>query len=214
MRQLKKGEVPATIANQGAALTAAYISAPVGAKPKPWKSADIVDALKSETAHKCAYCESAVEAITWSHVEHILPRSEFPELVVEWSNLTIACPKCNNYKQDYYVADEPLIHPYEDAPENHLLFEHGTLLAQPGDEKGKRTITILHLYRLELKQRREERLDFVAGLVHSWAATSNPQLKQSVADLVMDTLDDDAEYLGFVRAFLDRVGFPWRELAA
>ena len=43
---------------------------------------------------------------------HKLPKSKFPELVCDWENLTIACPKCNTNKGDYDLPLEcPLLGP-------------------------------------------------------------------------------------------------------
>src|SRR5260370_28142579 len=58
--------------------------------------------LQIETRDKCAYCESKIRHVTPDHIEHILAKSARPDLIVDWSNLTIACPVCNHSKGDYY----------------------------------------------------------------------------------------------------------------
>ena len=87
-----------------------------------YKRKEIKEALIKETSGKCAYCESKLLHISYGDIEHILPKSKYPELYVEWTNLTLSCELCNrNGKNDYYDKENPLLNPYIDNPYEHLL---------------------------------------------------------------------------------------------
>ncbi len=62
--------------------------------------------LKQLFKAKCAYCESSVEAVSHLHVEHFRPQSIYPRLAYEWSNLLLACGKCNS---DFKAGKFPLM---------------------------------------------------------------------------------------------------------
>jgi 5-methylcytosine-specific restriction endonuclease McrA len=68
---------------------------------------EIKEALLQETHGKCIYCESKIRHVSPGDIEHIKPKSLFPELCFAWTNLTLACSECNRCKLDYY-HDAPL----------------------------------------------------------------------------------------------------------
>jgi hypothetical protein len=105
-----------------------------------YRDPGIREALRVETHDKCAYCESRMLHVTPDHIEHIRPRSIHPDLVVTWTNLTIACPMCNQTKRDYDSDEEPLLNPYEQDPGEHLLFVGPIVLQRPGSDLGHRSI--------------------------------------------------------------------------
>lgn len=51
-------------------------------------------------AQRCAYCEDAPA----DEVEHILPKSLYPEAVFAWSNYTYACGPCNGPKNNRFAV--------------------------------------------------------------------------------------------------------------
>jgi uncharacterized protein (TIGR02646 family) len=70
------------------------------------------EALISASHSKCAYCESKVDHVYPGDVEHLKPKSIFPELEFSWPNLGYVCSVCNNSKNDFYSTTTPLIDPY------------------------------------------------------------------------------------------------------
>lgn len=93
-----------------AALTAAHealiqvgdYEARVCATDQHWKRAragvvgpvrDVLRAMCGE-AEPCCYCEDSVGAT----VEHVRPRSLYPDLTFDWFNLLLACGACNTIK--------------------------------------------------------------------------------------------------------------------
>lgn len=61
------------------------------------------DALHAMSSGRCAWCERALES-GW-HVEHFLPRQEFPWLCYCWENLLPACAGCNHAKRRWQLPD-------------------------------------------------------------------------------------------------------------
>ncbi len=46
----------------------------------------------------CSYCGIPMRSVL--HIEHVLPKSMFPEKMFEWSNFLLACPSCNSTKSN------------------------------------------------------------------------------------------------------------------
>ncbi len=107
---------------------------------------------------KCMYCESKISHVYYGDVEHIKPKSKFPELEFEWGNLGFVCARCNGLKGDKYDARAPFIDPYEEDPSNHIVALGSMLFHKPGCERGEITILVIDLNRIELMTRRAERM--------------------------------------------------------
>lgn len=76
---------------------------------------------------KCAYCESQLSHIAYGHIEHFRPFSKYEELCFAWTNLLLSCEICNGkrFKSDKFpltLANEPMIDPSIDDPNDHLEF--------------------------------------------------------------------------------------------
>ncbi len=59
----------------------------------------------------CSYCGiyPLKQNVGGRSIDHFKPKSEFPELAFEWTNLFIACPDCQNIKGNNYPLEiEPL----------------------------------------------------------------------------------------------------------
>ena len=106
MIKLEKSNPPAFLTPEIVAeLTQVYIESveaknngKVKAEKAVWRDADgqIQAALLEESYSKCVYCEAKVNtASARICVEHFLPKSQFQELVITWSNLLSACDRCN-----------------------------------------------------------------------------------------------------------------------
>jgi hypothetical protein len=159
-----------------------------------------------ETSEKCAYCESLVRHIAFGDVEHIKPKSLFPELCFTWSNLTFACSVCNGNKRSYYSDEEPLINPYVDNLECHLLAAGPWLSHMPGSVTGHITISVLDLNRPELLERRLERLRNISMLADRWSRLPNGHLREiALENLRMET-SKEKEYSFVTTSYLQLVG--------
>lgn len=203
MRKLIKAPKPRVLEAQETALTEEFR---VNPRATPWKHAEIIRVLEQETRSKCAYCESKVAAVAWNHVEHILPKSKYPELVVAWNNLTIACPRCNVYKSDYADDDAPLLNPFVDEPSVRLVFAFGLVRPIPGDASSEATVTLLRLHRIELSEQRHAAVAQLELLLTNWYRAAEP-LKEPIMEIIREYISDDAEFVGSLRAYLRHVGF-------
>lgn len=89
----------------------------------------IHDSLMEEQRYICCYCESRVGS-DGSHVEHFRPRSRYPELQLDYSNLHCSCLReqstgvpshCGHRKGDWFDASL-LISPLQDGCERRFMF--------------------------------------------------------------------------------------------
>jgi len=105
--------------------------------------------LEEMFGKKCAYCESLVAAVSYLHVEHFRPQSIFPAVAYTWSNLLLACERCNSgHKGDQFPLrdgsqpwedpahpcsivkedDQLLVDPCRDEPSEFFAFRDATLV--------------------------------------------------------------------------------------
>ena len=167
-----------------------------------YREKEIKDALITETHGKCAYCESKVLHIAFGDVEHVIPKSVFPELSFEWTNLTLACDVCNTNKGDYVGNHDRIVDPYNTEPLDHFIILGPIIVAKIGDGDGKITETELDLNRSELVERRKERLDCIRQLMENISLTTDEDVRNVLRkDIETKELADDKEYAAFGRQF-------------
>jgi uncharacterized protein (TIGR02646 family) len=216
MRLLNKGPVPAILAGNEVAWTNALVATVAnGQKPTEamigrYRHPEIKGALLSETAGKCAYCESKVRHIAYGDIEHVVPKSKVPTKAYAWDNLTIACDVCNTNKGDHYTADpassqDNLIDPYVDRPNDHFLFLREVVCPRPDSLRGKMTESVIKLTRSELLERRRERMDFVDGLVRAYTLAPPEFQTMLLRDLYENHLADVDEYAGVSAAYIEHL---------
>lgn len=207
MIKLDKLEEPAVLRDNGAAWTDEYLTARTDGTLTDtiryrYRHPVIKTTIRDETSEKCAYCESKITHTYPGDVEHVLPTSKFPELVCKWDNLTLACGECNRRKGNYYDREEPLIHPYNDDPRDHL-FAAGTLIfGKPGDGKGALAQLKLELNRAQLLERRQERINALNKLANRYANLPEGELKNLLRNELRKEIENDKEYAFVSRAFL------------
>lgn len=167
----------------------------------------IKSALIQETHGKCAYCESKLRHITHGDIEHIIPKSKVPAKAYSWPNLTLACDVCNENKGDYLgddpaKSDETLIDPYVDEPAEHFLFLREIVTPRPNSLRAMATEAKIKLLRLELMERRRERMEFLDGLVRAYCLADAPFKPILLDDLVNNHLSENNEYAASSRAYI------------
>jgi len=147
-------------------------------KKSIYKNKSIVDSLADAYHNKCAYCESILDNV---NVSNYRPKSKYPWLAYEWSNLMPICPACNSNKRDIFplkneefrivkpsinkfhafdlLFEQPLlIHPEIEEPEIHFSFTiNGEINSQT--EKGRVTIQVCRLDRDFLNTARQKKID-------------------------------------------------------
>lgn len=170
-----------------------------------YKNRAIKDAIVAMFHGKCAYCESKISHIAYGHIEHFKPKSTFPELTFEWTNLLLSCPICNGteFKGDCFPeASEggPLINPCDETPAEHFefVFDPAAKLASVIGKtiRGQTTEKILGLNRNDLRDYRSKII--MMYYVLSDCAKADPDART----LLDEACRDEGEYAAFVRSFV------------
>ena len=164
---------------------------------------EIKQTLIKETYGKCAYCESKIQHISFSDIEHILPKSQRPDLYVDWNNLTLSCEVCNRTnKKSYYNQCDPLINPIFEDPSDSLLALGAVIYKQPGNRKGELTISILDLNRTSLLEKRSEKLHSFELLADKYVNETNPNLKAILKEELLKEASVESEYSFILSSYL------------
>ncbi|MCI8362163.1 MAG: hypothetical protein HFJ41_03380 [Clostridia bacterium] len=209
MIKLVKSSEPSILTNNKKKWTDEYLDALNRKRPLTttiqyrYRHKQIKEALLAETNEKCAYCECKIKHISYGDVEHILPKSIYPELYVEWSNLTLSCEICNRSgKHDYNNKADPLLNPYIDEPSQHLLALGPMLMNYKGSRKGFITIKILDLNRIDLFEKRRECLERISVLVNTYHNENNSKIKELLKSELLKECQEDKEFSFFVKSYL------------
>jgi flagellum-specific peptidoglycan hydrolase FlgJ len=158
------------------------------------------EALRQSTAGKCMYCESKIEHNSYAHVEHIKPKKKFPELELVCDNLGFCCPMCNIIKGDKYDENTPFINPYNENPEDHIVF-FGYYVRR-SSERGEYTINELGLNRDNLVEDRKDKFEKLNIIINAASSTSNESLRIQAIAVIKKEADKDKEYSGMVKSVL------------
>ncbi len=167
-----------------------------------YRHKEIKDSLIKMFHGKCAYCESKINHIDYGHIEHYRPKSLFPELTFEWSNLFLACGICNGktYKGNQFPETNkkgPFINPCDDNPDDHFTFDYDSSVCLASvygkTPRGETTEQQLGLNRHDLRQYRS---NYVCKLVVLARLAENDSEAQA---LLEDAKQDNAEYAAFIR---------------
>jgi len=81
-----------------------YVHSKIFYNSQGWKSLrfDFIKNMKSSGKMKCVHCGATGDAVHF-HVDHINPRSVFPELALEIKNLQLLCADCNMGKTNKII---------------------------------------------------------------------------------------------------------------
>lgn len=177
---------------------------PVALDGGNYKNQDNKQALFSSTYGKCMYCESKIIHTEYGDVEHIKPKSKYPQLEFSWDNLGIACTKCNRkYKNDNYDEDNPIVNPYDEEPLDYMIAIGALLFPKQGCERGEITINNLGLNRPALIEKRQEKINLIDKAIKACFRTSNNNLKANAIIELKREGDANNEFSMFIKAFID-----------
>jgi hypothetical protein len=196
VKSLVKKPVPAVLSANARVWTDAYVAS--GGGTRPWAHDDIKKVLIEETDQKCAYCEGKLLAVSFGDIEHIYPKSKFPERVVDWDNLTLACSRCNDHKKSKYDPTLEFVNPYTDRIEDHLLFL-GAVVYSVSD-RGFYTIKELKLNEPARFEARNRALESLEMLIRRWEEAPEGYMKENLAELIELQLDR-GEYTASARTY-------------
>ena len=209
MIRLNKAGKPAILVEKAAAWTKVLTdhqaagTLPTDAEKSRYRHPEIKAVLITETVGKCAYCESKLRHITYGDVEHIIPKSTDVTKTFEWKNLTLACDVCNTNKGSHFGSHEDLVDPYVVNPEDHFNFAGANILSKPGSGAGLATESTLKLNRIELIERRSDRLRFLNRQLHLLVEVTDPNKRAVIRrDLETHEVSADKEFAGMARAYI------------
>ena len=130
----------------------------------------ILSRLFEEQTGQCVYCgrEISVARHERFHIEHFRPRSAYPQLEVEYSNIYLSCgPRkeegssrntCGNMKNDWFEEDCHICPASEDCCERFFYRSSGEIVAD-GTPESVKMIQVLNLNDDELSRERFELIE-------------------------------------------------------
>ncbi len=121
-----------------------------------YRHGQIKEPLFESSNEKCAFCECKPGEGGNIEVEHFKPKSIYPELTFEWSNLLPSCRKCNGSKLDHDTGLTPIINPYETDPEEIFYYSDIRIQAIDNSEAARNTIEVCGLNSVRLMKPRSE----------------------------------------------------------
>jgi hypothetical protein len=169
-----------------------------------YKHSDNKKALKASTSDKCMYCESKITHIDYGDIEHIKPKSIYPSLEFTWNNLGFSCTVCNRtYKKNKYDETTPLINPYDEEPYEHIICNGAMIFPKQGSERGELSINDLGLNRVELIEKRQEKIDEIDKAIKACFRTKNIELRNNALNELKNEASYDKEYSMIIRALFE-----------
>lgn len=137
-------------------------------------------------------------SVTYGDIEHIRPKMRFPELVVDWANLTLACSRCNQTKGSKWDPILPFINPFEDEIGDHLAFL-GPLVFGVSD-RGDYTLTELDLNHVHRIEARNRALREIESLLRRYEA-SEGYMREKLRELIEIQMTS-GDYTAAVRTYV------------
>lgn len=130
--------------------------------------AKLKNSLITEQKSICCYCECFIDSSN-SHIEHFKPKdshNSYSHLQLEYSNLLASCgirptgnndEHCGHKKDNDYCTD--LISPLESDCSSHFTYYLDGKIGFK-DDRGKKTIQMLHLDSALLNQKRKSLIEY------------------------------------------------------
>ncbi len=149
---------------------------------------------------KCAFCESKMAHVSSPHIEHFWPKSKFPHKTFAWRNWLLSCGRCNEAKWSHMPFCGPipcLIHPIIEDPQKHIGFV-GPIVVEK-TERGKQTIELVGLKRLDLEEERARWLDQICQLL---LLATIPTFHREARTLLIWAMQPEAPYSAMTQAYL------------
>ncbi|MFZ3131686.1 MAG: hypothetical protein WA125_11440 [Desulfosporosinus sp.] len=111
-----------------------------------YRQDDVKQALGGMYEGLCCYCESPIGVQVFERIEHLMPKSKFPHLCFQWSNLNYSCEVCNStkYKGDKWDYQNPIFDPTFDEIQNYLEVDVDTASITPKNNNLRAITTIEH----------------------------------------------------------------------
>lgn len=212
MIKLTKSEEPEVLRNNAEEWTRILLDKiskgekPTAAEASRYRHPEVKAAIIEETHGKCAYCESKLRHIHHGDVEHIYPKSLDETQRFRWRNLTLACEICNQNKSNKDPETEHIIDPYEIDPEQHIIFI-GPLAFPKGTPQGQSTTLLLDLNRIELVERRQEKLFQIMASYNTVLQSNLPDVtkKSIIENIKKNDASNTGAYTAMVRSLMQQM---------
>lgn len=186
-----------------------------------YRHKDIKKALFESSHSKCAFCESKPGESGNIEVEHLAPKSLYPDLTFDWENLLPACRKCNEAKLDFDTVKEPIIDPSKIDPETVLTYSYLRISPIKGSKHEKSAKTTIEKCNLNCNRLYTVRADLMQSLTEyadrlkneiEWISEADTDRKRKTRitklrnslDEIESLLKDDSTYAGFCRWFVSQ----------
>ena len=206
MIKIEKIEIPEILKNNEACWTSVVVNKiesgeePTDTEKSRYRHPKIKEALIKETHGKCAYCESKLLHVTYGDVEHIHPKSQDARNLFKWSNLTLACDKCNTGKGILRCV----VDPYHDEIESSFKFLGPVVVPLPSNTSAIITERSLVLNRMELIERRADKIKYLSDQILLISNTKNPELREVLRnDLIINETASHQEFAATARSFIE-----------
>ncbi|ANJ12773.1 hypothetical protein IMAU80174_02960 [Lactiplantibacillus plantarum] len=109
-----------------------------------WNKPYIKDTLLEMTHHKCCYCEAPLnERGGFMEVEHVHPKHEYPDEVLDWENLLPICKNCNINKSSYDTKKHGFVDPSLVDPKDYFQTKNYRYI--PKNDEARATRNLLRL---------------------------------------------------------------------
>lgn len=209
MIKIEKQNKPAVLIANEAVWTNEFVRYKAGDKTIPkaaatrYRHQDIKETLRAEASDKCIYCESKISHVFPGETDHIIPSSKRHDLVVSWENLGYVCTECNRNKTDYYDVALPLVNPYVDEPNEHLIFFGPLVLGN--SQRGQLTRDLLKLSRPALVERKTERIERVKAIVDRLDSFPDGEAKEFLRNQAYTEAEGDKEFSATIKALLEEL---------
>lgn len=122
---------------------------------------NIINHLRKEQNNKCCYCKKELGFdLKNVDLEHIIPKSNYPQFTFYGKNIALSCPGCNTIKSTKSVLNKDIvqypkngqkfkiIHAHYDKYSEHIRIEKDSVYIAL-TLKGSETITFCELFRLQ-----------------------------------------------------------------
>ncbi|WP_313690447.1 hypothetical protein [Pantoea sp.] len=156
-----------------------------------WQHDDVKEACLMLGNKKCAYCEVILnQKSTYLEVEHFKHKDDYPDEVIQWSNLLPSCRHCNGAKNNHNVVDEPIINPTVDIPSEHVYLKAYRIKGI--DTLGKMTVETLNLNdidhyvteRCKVGAFIEEQIEKAEDKLNNYRSETNPARKREIHKVI------------------------------
>lgn len=212
MHWVDRGTEPAPLANVRASYTSGWVQHyrhGVGSRPTDAHWRQFHPDLKRVFSGLCAYCEE----ITKGEVDHLRPKSKFPELVYSWSNWLFACHECNHAKGSTWPDSgyvDPCAISGPGRPEHYFVYDTvvGFILPNPSLSsyhrlKAQKTIDALGLNESHHLKNRVQWLELLLAVVPKDPTALTSRTKNILGRLA----SREAQFSSLVLAWLSERGY-------